>query len=183
MHEQRADILLMLLYARGASDKFAEPITGITRLNKLLFLLEKEAGEDYRGFEFTPYKMGPYSSQINPVLEFVTTFPNPDSPLVELKEGSVKSGTNVEQTRYIEDLASSEDKTAEIDKYNTATFRLTDQGKRLSEEIWKAAPSDLKQSIERVKQKYTSLTLKDLLRYVYSTYPEMTVKSEIKDQL
>jgi hypothetical protein len=173
----------MLLYARGSSDKLGEPVTGVTRLNKLLFLLEKEADETYKGFEFIPYKMGPYSSQINPVLEFLTNFPSPQAPLVELKVGSVKSGTNVEQTHYIDELASSEDKSAELDKYNTATFSLTDQGAKLAEEIWRAAPAELKQSIEKVKRKYTSLTLKDLLRYVYSAYPEMTVKSEIKDQL
>ncbi len=173
----------MLLYARGSSGKLGEPITGVTRLNKLLFLLEKEAGDNYKGFEFTPYKMGPYSSQINPVLEFLTTFPDPKNPLVELKEGHVQSGTNVEQSQYIEDLASSEDKSVELNKYNTATFNLTEQGKRLAEEIWRAAPADVKQSVEKVKQKYTPLTLKDLLRYVYSAYPEMTVKSIIKDTL
>ena len=48
-------------------------IGGITRLQKLLFLLWKEAGiqEVEAGFEFKPYKAGPYSRKLYDELELL----------------------------------------------------------------------------------------------------------------
>lgn len=172
----------MMLYAPGVSGKTAEPVAGITRLNKLLFLLEKE-GSAKTDFDFKPYKMGPYSPNINPVIEFLSTFPSPKDPIIELKSARVKSGTNAEQTRYINDLASSDDIPEELDKYNSSSFELTEKGKKLAEAVWNDAPDATKVSVANIKSKYTSLTLNQLLRYVYSTYPKMTEKSEIKNQV
>jgi uncharacterized protein YwgA len=48
-------------------------VGGITRLQKLLFLLEREEGLEptERGFEFEAYKAGPYSPQLYDDLEFL----------------------------------------------------------------------------------------------------------------
>src|SRR3989344_6285597 len=84
---EKSDMILLLLYGRGAKGHFSEPIQGITRLMKLLFLLEKEAGIN-DGFSFVPYKMGPFSSEVYPELEFLRNFPLPENPLVEGIDGS-----------------------------------------------------------------------------------------------
>jgi hypothetical protein len=37
--------------------------------------------------------------------------------------------------------------------------------------------------IRKVKSKYSQYSLRDLLRYVYRKYPEMTTRSEILDEV
>ena len=58
--------LVLLLLGVQPDGKIGDGLGGVTRLQKLLFLLEHEAHiqptED--GFEFTPYKAGPYSSKL-----------------------------------------------------------------------------------------------------------------------
>src|ERR1700678_4471139 len=65
--------LLMLLLGLDGSGISDEGIGGITRLQKLLFLLWKEAGiqEVDSGFEFRPYKAGPYSRKLYDELELL----------------------------------------------------------------------------------------------------------------
>ncbi len=63
----RRDLELLVI---GADE---DGLNGITRLQKLLFLLEREEGLTRSGadFAFTPYKAGPYSSAIYDDLEFL----------------------------------------------------------------------------------------------------------------
>ena len=65
--------LLLLLLGTGSSEATAEGIGGMTRLQKLLFLLWKEANieEVDRGFEFKAYKAGPYSRKLYDELELL----------------------------------------------------------------------------------------------------------------
>lgn len=178
--ERRVDLVLLLLFAKGPAGKIAEPVTGITRLTKLLFLLEKETDVE-NDFRFVPYKMGPYSAEINPVLEFLTSFPSPDTPLVEVGNGQDTPGVSPEQSRYIEDLASSEDSAQQLAAQNNKTFRLTDKGIKVAQHVWEEQKEETRQAFERIKQTYGGLSLRRLLKYVYTQYPDMTENSEIKD--
>ena len=68
----RRNVVLLLL-GIGPKEELAEGIGGITRLQKLLFLLGKETGLEPTdsGFEFAAYKKGPYSSKLYDDLEFL----------------------------------------------------------------------------------------------------------------
>src|ERR1700737_2224795 len=68
----RRDIVMLLLGV-DPSGEIAEGIGGMTRLQKLLFLLEKEEGlkPSGDGFSFVEYKAGPYSSKLYDDLEFL----------------------------------------------------------------------------------------------------------------
>src|SRR6266496_4475488 len=68
----RRDLLLLLLGIDGPK-AVSEGLGGVTRLQKLLFLLEQEekivpSGE---GFTFEAYKAGPYSPKLYDDLEFL----------------------------------------------------------------------------------------------------------------
>ncbi len=178
--ERRVDLVLLLLFARGPANKIAEPVTGITRLTKLLFLLEKETDVE-NDFRFVPYKMGPYSAEINPVLEFLTSFPNPDSPLVEVGDGQEAGGASPEQSRYVYDVASAEDSAQQIASQNNKTFSLTEKGQKVAQHVWNEQKEETHQAFERIKKQYGALSLRQLLKYVYTRYPDMTENSEIKD--
>src|SRR6266436_3719947 len=64
------DLLLLLI---GLGDTDNRGLGGITRIQKLIYLLEAE--ENIRpegdGFKFVPYKAGPYSPRIYDDLEFL----------------------------------------------------------------------------------------------------------------
>lgn len=184
MDEENIFLIMNLLHAPGSSGNYDEPIDGITRLTKLLFLLKEESNISNQ-LMFVPYKMGPFSSEIYKVIEFMKTYPDPNRPdgsLLRVKEKNDAKGVDPEALKYINDAASDADDPQDI-KFGTSTFELTDIGKKVAAKVWDSLPSKEQDAIQNVKAKYGDLTLKDLLRYVYKTYPDMAVKSEIKHQL
>lgn len=176
----RTDLIILLLYSKGYSGKQNEPIIGITRLMKLLFLLKEEAGINGL-FNFEPYKMGPFSSEVYPEIEFLENFPSPDAPLVVGKKSMGENGTlSPEHLRLLEDIGENGSLSfSEINK----EFRLSDKGEGLATKLWSQLAPEIKNKIESIKQKYGSMSLRELLRYVYDKYPSMTVRSEIKNQI
>ncbi len=176
----KTDLLMLLLYSKGKSGKTNEPIVGITRLMKLLFLLKKE--QNFDQFEFEAYKMGPFSSDVYPELEFLQSFPTPDTPFVLSKNHiDPRAPATPENLRIIEE-ASEQESALTSDEINKP-FALSELGVKVAGELWQQVGSDNQTKIEKIKSQFGSLTLKELLRYVYKTYPDMTVNSEIKDQL
>src|ERR1700678_1675495 len=73
MIESGVDVLLAILHARGSTGKEDEPVFGITRLQKLLFLLWKE-GHFYKAvpdlYNFKAYDFGPCMDDLYDDLEF-----------------------------------------------------------------------------------------------------------------
>lgn len=63
-------------------------------------------------------------------------------------------------------------------------YEITDKGKRfLEKKTYERVHEDLRKRISDLKEKHGRKKLDDLLRYVYSNYPEFTVKSEIRDKV
>lgn len=179
----KSDLLLLLLYSKGRSNKHNEPIRGITRFMKLLYLLDVEGKFD-KNFYFEPYKMGPFSSEVYPELEFLKSYPTPERPLIETKKD--RGGSNLftqEQIKIIEDISlEGEDEPLSYSEINTE-FSLSDLGEKVACKLWDQLKNDQKTTIESIKTKYGGIPLRSLLKYVYKNYPEMTTNSEIKDQV
>jgi uncharacterized protein YwgA len=172
----RSEILMHLLGAKGASGRPA-PIVGTTRLQKLLFLIEREEslkateGED---FDFTAYKFGPVSKELYDDLSKLEN-------LGYITSKSVSEPSNVERDEYglsFEGLMGDEEAT---DAFEEKQYALTDAGRRWLES--RNRPKAQIDKIAKVKGRYGSLSLSDLLHYVYSRYPDMTTASEIKDKV
>jgi uncharacterized protein YwgA len=70
----RRQLLLLLVGLEGGGG-VSGIVSGITRLQKFLFLLENEEGVRPAGdgFEFEPYKAGPYSSKLYDDLELLVS--------------------------------------------------------------------------------------------------------------
>ena len=65
--ESALDILLLLLYAKGSSGVDGEPIEGITRLDKIMYLLGKspEFSEIVeKGYTFQADNFGPFAPEL-----------------------------------------------------------------------------------------------------------------------
>ncbi len=179
----KVDLLLALLYA-GKKEE-ATPIEGITRLEKLLFLLKTEEGflstPSEATFNFIPFKMGPWSSEVYDEVDFLESL-----GLIGKESKEKQSPADAaHDDELFDDLV--------LDKYQKQSsinadedveiFRLTEKGKKKAKEIWDCLDNKEKEKIIFIKYKFNTMNLKQFLRYVYQKHPEYTTASEIKDYL
>ena len=163
--DRRTDCLLLLLHMAGK-------IWGITRVVKLLFLMGKEGGCDRSVPDFyahVAYDFGPFDDAVYEDLDalkrlqFVAAS---KPPRREPANGDVAVGLSER----------------EVD----AVYHLTPQGEKFASQLAvQAGVHDpaVVQGIESVVRHYGRMSLKDLLRYVYKTYPEYAEKSKIRDEV
>jgi hypothetical protein len=182
---RRSDLLLSLLWAQDSTEGESAPITGITRLEKLLFLLKQEYGflqhaNEAQDFHFVPFRMGPWTGEVYDELDFLESL-----GLLERRAAGVQPP---------EDSAHDEELITEsiLDKYQKSessnigeqeTYILTRQGREKAMSIWNRLSENEKHRLIAVKSKFNQMNLRQLLRYVYKKHPEYTTESEIKNIL
>lgn len=182
----RKNILLMLIGLDERSG-WSGPIGGMTRLQKLLYLLQQEEGLEPKGewYEFLPYKAGPYSPDIYDDLEFLENLGLITSEVAG--EPSEAEAAELEALNF-EALMGNEDESEEgvgtPDAYEEHRYRITEKGKHHIEELLsKSEYQPINNGIRKIKSKYGKYSLNDLLHHVYKKYPDMTVESEIKNKI
>lgn len=167
-------------------DHLTGELGGITRLQKFLYLLENE--EDIQlsngGFEFKPYKAGPYSAKLYDDLEFLENLGYVKGEIVgESTEAEV---AEVDALNF-EDLIGSDENKEPVgpgDAYVERSFKLTRKGKEKVESLLRTNEyTPFIERIRKIKSKFGNYSLKDLLYYVYKKYPDMTIESEIRDRV
>ena len=176
--DNRKDVLLLLLYAPGPMGNQAEPITGRTRLQKLLFLLGKQHSLDRlvpNYYEYRPYKFGPFSKDLVEDLEFLEN-------LGFVQEG--RTGTSSlaedEELEYSYDFLTEEDTSEMPCASCVPCFALTDKGRAFVEaQLLPYLSSTDAKAIDTVKAKLGAIPLVNLLRYVYKHYPEAASETEL----
>ncbi len=175
--------LLLSIIGLPESDLSGE-LGGITRLQKLVFLLEREYGiQASEDQEFVPYKAGPYSAKLYDDLEFLENLGYLKSEIVG--EMTHEEALEIDALNF-EDFVSSnsDERIGSADAYLERSFQLTERGKsKVKELLNKPDYRPLVEGIKKVKSKYGKYSLSDLLYYVYSKYPEMTTESEIKNKV
>lgn len=187
------DIILLLLEANEkVLGKFA--VAGVTRLEKLLFLLQRETNFEKMDsfYEFTAHNYGPFSKEVYEALDFLEGV-----ELIQVKERVHSSHyanvgeilllqeiANVGEIRLLQEI-SEEGEAEEVTTDNTIgvtekLFTLTENGhkvaQKLRQTIEKRRPKDIEE-LNGIICRYGKLPLNQLIRYVYHKYPEMTVKS------
>lgn len=143
-------IPLSLLYIDNKS------IEGATKLQKLIFLAQKEGSlpEEFQ-FDYESNKYGPYSVDLAVTLEELE-----DRGLIETEEIQNRSGNTVRE------------------------YKLTDFGYKVTQEILNERESELEpifNEMSDVKHNHGAKSLDRLLRYVYNKYPGYTDKSELDE--
>jgi hypothetical protein len=159
----KPELVALLLYVPGASDKTGEGIVGKTRIMKLMFLLLKEMGLEENIIEepsFEPYKYGPFDAEVYDALDALEDL----NVIEETPHPSPKEeGTDDEM----------------VEQYDAnTTYRLTDFGLTRTQELAKNIPKNLMDKIIKVKIIYGKMPLIELLHYVYGKYPEFARLSE-----
>jgi hypothetical protein len=169
------DAIVLLLGAPDAEQERPGYLEGITRLEKLIFLLERETparewltdDADFRSWRF-----GPFSSKVYQAADTLAA--------ANLIRDSASIAHNAED-RW-ESLTGLMDKD-DVDPYTTRTFELTDRGERYYRALLEDLPPNAEQILSQFKQRFAGLPLRQLVRYVYERYPQFTDKSEIRDQV
>jgi hypothetical protein len=169
--ESGLDVVLALLYAPGASGKTAEPVHGITRLQKLLFLLWKE-GNFYQHapdlYNFKAYDFGPCMDDLYDDLEFAE-----DVGLIEVTE--VPTGNEYEgadEDAFLRDFGFQL-----VKKQTRRDYSLTADGCEAAKKIVDALDDGSRDRLGQIKRRFNSMPFFDLLRYVYRKYPSFAKKS------
>ncbi len=172
--ETGLDVVLSLLYAPGTSSVVGEPIRGITRLQKLLFLLWKEGAfyEDvptlYDFNSFEPYDFGPCMDDLYDDLDFAD-----DIGLIGIEE--VPSGNEFEggdEDAFLTDFGFKF-----VRKPTRKDFRLTEVGLEAAQDVYDRLDTQRQEQISLIKRRFNSMPFFDLLRYVYRKYPAFAKKS------
>lgn len=174
------DVVLLILEANERLLR-KPSLDGITRLEKLIFLLENET--DFEGvgkfFLFEPHNFGPFSKGVYSAVEFLE-----GCDLIEVREKSYSSlYATSDEVKLLSELLDSDvpdDSALSESQITERQFLLTDDGRTVATKIRDAVirrrPADVK-GLDLVIKKYGRLPLNHLIRYVYRQYPSMTVKS------
>lgn len=171
MIETGVDVLLTLLHAKGASGQENEPILGITRLQKLLFLLWKE-GEFYKAvpnlYNFKAYDFGPCMDDLYDDIEFTQSI-----GLVSVDESADASEfDNGDELAFMKSLGLRMPKAK-----SRRDYFLTDSGIEASTELFSDLSAQDIESVEKIKRRFNRMPFFDLLRYVYNKYPKFAERS------
>lgn len=182
------DLVLLLLYVKGFKDELCEPIEGRTRITKVVFLFEKEVWPKFQFDrllaekdmpDFKAFHFGPFSSQVYTDIEF----------LVNLGFITVQNSTVLEPTEeealevqwWRQEVADVEE---DPSTYTPESFRLTNVGRSFVEKkLFHVLSSNQLTALELLKKECTGISLRRLLRYVYTNYENMASNSQIRDEI
>ncbi|NUC74763.1 DUF4065 domain-containing protein [Haloterrigena sp. SYSU A558-1] len=142
---------LALMYADDG-----EPIEGRTRLQKLVFLMQKEleqreqSGMVGSAYEFIPYDYGPFSKDLYDDLDAMINQQFVDDTEEPLRSGKVK---------YV--------------------YEIEDDGQTLveTESENRESVAEVVQVAQEIKEEYNDMLLSDLIEFVYSEYPDYAERS------
>jgi len=172
------DVLLLVL---DANERLLgrSRLNGITRLEKLVFLLANEggAGEIASKFLFRPHNFGPFSSAVYNAKDFLSgvgLVKEEVQPLPSYYAGAAELA--------IEDMSAEgpRDEATPEPVAHERTFQLTDLGRTAAANLRKDLDRqwpELTNGVDRIVSKFGDVPLNQIIRYVYRRYPETTTKS------
>jgi len=176
--DNRKDFLLLLLAAHGEHED-AEPVVGVTRLQKYLFLLQKEHEWDRRfhvsdPYEFEAYDYGPFDAQLYDDLVMLE-----NAGLIQTSSaGPEPSAENNESRRRDFDWATVDRELAPWESEDQIQrYALTGRGREFASR-YEISPEDTA-VLADLKRKWNGRPLQDLLRWLYQTYPEWATNTRL----
>lgn len=168
------DAIVLLLGAPAKSPALRDRLSGVTRLEKLIFLMERETPIGSRlteRAEFVAHNFGPFSQRIYQAIDLLST--------AGLLTDSASMAASDEDSWETEEIIGDEPDA----RYTTRDFELTDLGKQYYHALIEELPRDTEDIVAALKAKFAGLSLRQLIRYVYTRYPQLTEKSQIRDQI
>ena len=165
-----SDLMLLLLHAPGS--RGAEAIHGMTRLQKLLFVIEQKLNP---GQHFYAYKYGPFDEAVHDAADALRLagFVGGTAPL------SASSPTFEEMMR------TAADRSGPREASEPDVFALNAEGHGFVEQLRRSnrAYEALFERIAAIRREWDTPRLDDLVARVYAEWPEYAEKSLIKDEI
>ncbi len=186
--DNRKDVLLLMLYSPGKTDKPNEPIDGRTRLTKMLFLFKEEALPHFRAgtkindenfYTFFPWNFGPFSRD---VYDDLTFFELHDFIVRDESEEETLPEAAAEWDRWL-NLSKADSGDDSYSEYDEQEFKLTPKGAEFAKALYDSLSIEQHKLLKSFKAKLVKTPLKAMLQYVYTNYPDQTTKSQIKEQV
>lgn len=172
------DAVVLLL---GAPSSVVTPwghLDGITRLEKLIFLLERETSlgaylsDDA---DFIAYNFGPFSPKIYQEVDTLAT-------AGLLTDSAVPTDDMADAWERLTAIDAAEEVRPE-DAYTARNFALTELGQRYYDVLADQLPARVLEELSGFKDRFAALPLRQLVRHVYENYPEYTTPSLIRDDI
>jgi hypothetical protein len=186
--DNRKDMLLLLLYSPGQTDDFNESVVGRTRLVKMLFLFSKECLKHFkRGtlitdknfYEFFPWSFGPFSKQVYDDILFFLLRGFIERETIDCE---VLPEAAAEWEEWMR-MSSAEMDESAVSEYDEQAFKLSEKGINFAKDLYANLSREQRITLKTFKAKMNSSPLKAILKYVYETYPDFTVRSQIREQV
>lgn len=180
-----ADLVLLMLGAPTADPEQDGRCAGITRLEKLAYLLERDSRfdeltrEPSEELHFQPYHYGPYTREIYDAVDLLVG-------IGLVRERRRTTGTSLD---LAEEIGGLDPRDLGIfggtrnERYVERVFELSEKGRYVARVLAERVGSGAVSEITRIKDEYGSMPLRSLLRRVYKAHPEMTTRSRIRDNL
>jgi len=162
------DLMVLLLHSPGRQGHHA--IHGMTRLQKLLFVIEQKlAAENPR---FYAYDYGPYNEQVNDAAEALR--------LAGFLQGA--QGVKAQLPSFAEMVATAEERSGPRANDEVA---LSDQGHEAAERLRQSSKAyeQLFAYIREIRQEWDTPRLDELVDRVYADWPKYAERSLIRDEV
>jgi hypothetical protein len=203
--------ILHLLNAPGALGIPAEPITGITRLQKLIYLLNEKAGSQFDelywdlDIVYVAEKFGPADLDLYRDLEFLVAAGHIDAGehvtpeeepsigvMLNSQSGPLALPEEIEEEELSFDylMAPSNSEVVQSRVSFEKNYQITAKGQDLIARLEKTSSGPhrdqvvkLRQACQEIRYQFGSWPLKRLLEHVYKNYPDMITESIIRDRV
>ncbi|GAB2732950.1 hypothetical protein ACX801_03050 [Arthrobacter bambusae] len=173
------DAIVLLLGSPASGGIPAGEIKGITRLEKMIFLLERETSSHKwleQEADFEAYNFGPFSQKIYQAVDTLAA-----AELIEDSSSLTSDASDSWEQREL--IGGNVGNGAGGNPYTTRDFHLTERGWRYFEALKQELAPDSLKELSEFKKRFAYLPLRQLIRYVYSRYEQYTTKSLIRDQV
>ena len=203
--------ILYLLDAPDEEGKTPSSLSGTTKLQKLLFLLQRGStgllDENFweMDFEYVAEKYGPADLNLYRDLDFLAatghinmagSLTRSDEPSLEVLfddqpgDPALPEELEEEELSFQYLMAPSADEIIQQESGVEKVYEITRKGLHLLEELEKGSEEEQKVELEKlreacrgIKAKFGAWPLKRLLEHVYRGYPDMITESTIKDRV
>jgi uncharacterized protein len=180
--ESALDVLLVLLYSEGPQGDLCEPIEGITRLDKLMYLLSKTPELEQiikKGYRFQADNFGPFAPELFDDIEALK-----EENVVEvISERKTRDKIDTVDEESVEKEAADSENSTSWKAYNVQKYELTESGKNIASSLFNCLTEKQKIELKKIKADYGGMSLTSLLHFVYSKHPDMTGKSKIREKI
>jgi hypothetical protein len=176
------DAIVLLLGASTRNPRLTPGhLEGITRLEKLIFLLEREtAAQSWlsEDADFRPYNFGPFSSKVYQAVDMLAA-----AQIIDDSGANAKTQEDSWERDNVIDAIGPESDPYVTDPYVTRDFKLTDRGWRYYTVLLEQLPNGAIDELEDFKTRFAALSLRQLVRYVYQRYEDFTTRCVIRDEI